>query len=1197
MSNTQPRIIQAALLWDGWLKLETLAHFKTYVRPMKPNETVTLSVTGGSKFRVAVTNGQIPQVTGSLKTEKVIFDDNLKSYTYKNTANYATLVLYYASAGDSAVLEDLTAGDVGEAPVIVPKPDAQGFYSVLDYLPANPKSDGSVDYTSLIQEALNKHAKILMPNFRLAVNDAGLRIPSNSTVELQNATLFVKTPTARASYSVISLVDTDNVTFKGTLRVLGDKDAHTGTAGEQGHGIDLKGAHGVTFENDVIVDKCWGDGLYVGQSATRDRCKNIKIMGDLISKGNRRQGMTVISVEGLDIERAYLESSEGTDPEAGLCLEPNDSTGVLKGIRINKLYTKNNAGYGLHVYLRAVTQTIAGNEVDVVIGYHEDTGSLSGFYLTGDLKTKGSIKILKAKYSNNQRNGVFQRDTDGDNVQTTFNELHVDAPNMSKGAASYSHAVRIENYTAALRRAGGLHIVQLTTSNLTAGAQLIYADAINTAPFSNVTLGHSETVEAKVMNARSKLFLTGSTIRITEAAPVVPTVDCQAIADSSNALFATLKAQRLAAFNASEAVLTSTHNATVAAALAQCILDQANVPVPVEPEPEPVEPGPETPAPVQGSIIVGSILWNDWVDAAEATARTYVRSMVPNETVVLSVVGGSRFRLAATSNAVVAGTNMQVTKIVYDDKLKTYTYKNTAGHKTLMLYFSLNDVGAYVVDGGGSVPPTDPVVPPTDPVVPPSGGRATPNLNKFPEYTANSQLRAKALRGELTGKRTDTLGLVPNSTVDQSAKLQQIANGLVPGDVLLIPAGTYVARGVQVSEVKNLTVIALGKVVFKHPLDKGTAITNIRPALQFYKCGSLKAIGLHAEGHHLYANSGDSVHHGGIRLLYCPNHYTEDCGGDNVQSSMMWVGCNKGLNVDPKGSRGYTSFAMTECIDVDTYYSDSKDSRYAKDFSLVSNGRARSRGYGFVMHDCTNCWAYDCTDLRSGSDAFRTSGPNTTNSGFINCKSDEARRFAYSHRSTAGTGNKSINCSATNTADKRFWNGAVGSNTEPTEFSAIHLVQAKGTTVKGGVSKSSMKASEGDLYNLILVSGDNAIIEDVEVEGYCRSFASLFKRSNGSTIKGLTSTVQADLPAANVMITLCDDTTVEDSIAKGGRQGIRVNESLRSLVQRAKTSDTSVAGIQVDAGATGATVRNNKVTHTKGVAYDLAAGTTQSGNQ
>lgn len=299
---------------------------------------------------------------------------------------------------------------------------------VVDYLPTNYVKDGSVDYTEYIQKALNENAHVVFPSFPLLVNENGLTLKSNQTLEFSENSLLIMKPNNLERNALLNLININHVTIKKP-KLLGDRSQHTGSKGEWGMGIQILSSSNITILNPVISD-FWGDGIYIGEIDHNLKnytkydpkeyfSKNIKISGGVIDN-NRRNGISVISVKNLEISDITIKNTNGTLPMAGIDLEPNTNKQFLENILIKNVVAKNNKKYGItyspnHFY--------GSNEKNVSIDIKncEVYNSHSGIYLGGKLATNKSKNISKmggyikvkncSLYSNeiSVRNGSIQR--------------------------------------------------------------------------------------------------------------------------------------------------------------------------------------------------------------------------------------------------------------------------------------------------------------------------------------------------------------------------------------------------------------------------------------------------------------------------------------------------------------------------------------------------------------------------------------------------------------------------------------------------------------------------------------------------------------------------------------------------------------------------------------------------------------------
>ena len=122
-------------------------------------------------------------------------------------------------------------------------------------------------------------------------------------------------PNDLKSYNIIA-VKGKNVKIGGKGAIIGDKHTHTGTEGEWGMGINLKGAVNVTVSGLTIKD-CWGDCIYVGGNS-----KDVLIERCTLDHG-RRQGISVTKADGVTIRNCTITNVSGTNPQRAIDIEPN----------------------------------------------------------------------------------------------------------------------------------------------------------------------------------------------------------------------------------------------------------------------------------------------------------------------------------------------------------------------------------------------------------------------------------------------------------------------------------------------------------------------------------------------------------------------------------------------------------------------------------------------------------------------------------------------------------------------------------------------------------------------------------------------------------------------------------------------------------------------------------------------------------
>jgi hypothetical protein len=273
-----------------------------------------------------------------------------------------------------------------------------GSYDLTASLPKGYVKNGTVDYTTYLQAAITKNSNVTFPNFPILVDDAGLSIPSNRTVNfLAGSQIWLK-PTATGNYNILEISHASNVVINNPV-IIGDAAKHLGTTGEWGMGISILSSSNIQI-NGANVSYCWGDGIYLSTSQGTTTNTNITISNAQLTY-NRRDGMSITSVNGLDLESPYAEYSTGTSPMCGINFEPNSSTDELQNIVVNNAQTGYNTGYGIQI---GYSNLYGGSNktTSITVNNHTDKRSTVAFKTAADItKRKGSEIISGQLIVNN----------------------------------------------------------------------------------------------------------------------------------------------------------------------------------------------------------------------------------------------------------------------------------------------------------------------------------------------------------------------------------------------------------------------------------------------------------------------------------------------------------------------------------------------------------------------------------------------------------------------------------------------------------------------------------------------------------------------------------------------------------------------------------------------------------------------------
>ena len=293
---------------------------------------------------------------------------------------------------------------------------AKSYYDLQRSLPSGFVTDGSIDYTAYIQQAISQYDHVRFPGFPLLINDKGLKVGSNKTLYFEKGSEIRLKPSLKKGYNIFDLRKVKNVQLIDPV-IKGDRNTHLGKTGEWGMGIGIYSSENIKIVNAKVYD-CWGDGIYIGKSEGNTN-RNIEII-NAFCKNNRRDGISIISVNGLLLDAPYAGYSNGTAPMAGINIEPNDPEDEVKNIRIINPKTEYNNGAGISVGISKLYGKKDKN-VSIEIQNHTDKRSNIGFKSScypkrklGTEEIKGQIIISNPTWIENQRfpiqTALFQKD-------------------------------------------------------------------------------------------------------------------------------------------------------------------------------------------------------------------------------------------------------------------------------------------------------------------------------------------------------------------------------------------------------------------------------------------------------------------------------------------------------------------------------------------------------------------------------------------------------------------------------------------------------------------------------------------------------------------------------------------------------------------------------------------------------------------
>jgi hypothetical protein len=204
--------------------------------------------------------------------------------------------------------------------------------------------DGVTDATAAIRTCLNLGGNIYFPDGTYLVDtQTELAVLSNTKLIFAPNAVITMKPTSLGSYSIFALRNITNVSITGGS-LIGDRLTHTGTTGQFGFAITIDNSSNITVDG-TKVSNCWGDGIYVGGGTGVNGSANVKI-NYVTSDNNRRQGMSIINVNGIVVSNSSFTNTNGSSPQSGIDIEPNAGN-LVDNILLQNIYLNNNSGNGI----------------------------------------------------------------------------------------------------------------------------------------------------------------------------------------------------------------------------------------------------------------------------------------------------------------------------------------------------------------------------------------------------------------------------------------------------------------------------------------------------------------------------------------------------------------------------------------------------------------------------------------------------------------------------------------------------------------------------------------------------------------------------------------------------------------------------------------------------------------------------------
>jgi parallel beta-helix repeat protein len=139
---------------------------------------------------------------------------------------------------------------------------------------------------------------------------------------------------------------------------------------------------------------------------------------------NRRQGLSIIRVDGMVVRNSTFKNSQGAAPETGIDIEPNDNE-TVNNVTIAGCTLSNNAGGGFQCGVRISSKgaVISNVVIDGSTLNGNGIGATSGSAQVGiEISNCSGTRVTNNSLDRNNGRGILLRDH-GDGTAVTGNRV------------------------------------------------------------------------------------------------------------------------------------------------------------------------------------------------------------------------------------------------------------------------------------------------------------------------------------------------------------------------------------------------------------------------------------------------------------------------------------------------------------------------------------------------------------------------------------------------------------------------------------------------------------------------------------------------------------------------------------------------------------------------------------------------------
>jgi polygalacturonase len=184
--------------------------------------------------------------------------------------------------------------------------------------------------------------------------------------------------------------------------------------------LSLRGCSNVKVFGLTLCDS-GGDGIYIDGGSKIRFCKDIYLR-DVVCDNNYRQGISIISVDGLLVENSKFNNTWGTPPSSGVDIEPDSADEVVRNVVFRNCTFSDNYGDGIELFLTNMRKDESG-EISVLFENCRVTSNRGAGIRVSKVRDDGPdglIEFRNCDVENTEGYGLKVQDKSADRAHVRF---------------------------------------------------------------------------------------------------------------------------------------------------------------------------------------------------------------------------------------------------------------------------------------------------------------------------------------------------------------------------------------------------------------------------------------------------------------------------------------------------------------------------------------------------------------------------------------------------------------------------------------------------------------------------------------------------------------------------------------------------------------------------------------------------------